>query len=179
MNFKNNKSGITLVALIVTIIVLLILAGISISALTQTGLFEKAKQAKDKSKSAIETENIILGDYENKIENINANTRENSKSLQLDYSKAVDISSYTSEDNKYTIPENGFLVIEYCETNTTVTYSVNVHISDYPFVPYLLDNSWGIREHFSTIINMGQTVYFEYLYNNSNNILLAYFIPFK
>ena len=41
MFFKNSQSGITLVALVVTIIILLILAGISISALTQTGLFEK------------------------------------------------------------------------------------------------------------------------------------------
>ena len=41
-----NEVGITLVALIVTIIILLILAGISIQGLTQTGLFEKANQAK-------------------------------------------------------------------------------------------------------------------------------------
>lgn len=84
MNFKNNKSGITLVALIVTIIVLLILAGISISALTQTELFEKAKQAKDKSESAIETENIILGDYENKIDKITKSSRD-SKNLSVEH----------------------------------------------------------------------------------------------
>ena len=39
---KENRA-ITLVALIVTIIILLILAGISVSLLTQTVLFEKAK----------------------------------------------------------------------------------------------------------------------------------------
>ena len=43
---KNN--GITLVALVITVIILLILAGISISAVTQTGLFGKAKQATEK-----------------------------------------------------------------------------------------------------------------------------------
>ena len=42
---KQNK-GITLVALVITIVILLILAGISIQALTNTGLFEKAKDAK-------------------------------------------------------------------------------------------------------------------------------------
>lgn len=45
---KENK-GITLVALVVTIIILLILSGISIMVLTQTGIFEKAKEAKEKS----------------------------------------------------------------------------------------------------------------------------------
>ena len=39
--------GITLVALIVTIIILLILAGISIASLTGNRLFEKAKLAKE------------------------------------------------------------------------------------------------------------------------------------
>ena len=45
---KKNK-GITLVALVVTIVVLLILAGISISTLTNTGIFGKAKDAKEKT----------------------------------------------------------------------------------------------------------------------------------
>lgn len=42
---KHSK-GITLVALVITIIILLILAGISISSLTQVGLFKKANEAK-------------------------------------------------------------------------------------------------------------------------------------
>ena len=46
MKNKNNQKGITLIALVITIIILLILAGISIAALTNTGLFEKAKDAK-------------------------------------------------------------------------------------------------------------------------------------
>ncbi len=67
---KNNKrknKGITLVALVVTIIILLILAGISISALTQTGLFGKAKLAKDKYENSEELENTTLQEYEKKV----------------------------------------------------------------------------------------------------------------
>ena len=66
-NKKKNIKGITLVALVVTIIILLILAGISISVLTQTGLFEKAKLAKKKQENAQIKENETLGDYENEI----------------------------------------------------------------------------------------------------------------
>ena len=43
---KKQNKGITLVALVITIIILLILAGISISALTGSGLFQKAGDAK-------------------------------------------------------------------------------------------------------------------------------------
>lgn len=45
INDVKNNLGITLVALVITIVVLLILAGISISALTNTGLFKKTNEA--------------------------------------------------------------------------------------------------------------------------------------
>ncbi|OKZ73433.1 MAG: hypothetical protein BHW00_08430 [Clostridium sp. 26_22] len=78
-----NEVGITLVALIVTIIILLILAGISIQGLTQTGLFEKANQAKKEIENSQEEENIILESYENKIDEIvDSSTRENNSALQ-------------------------------------------------------------------------------------------------
>ena len=62
------NQGITLVALVITIIILLILLGISISALTQTGLFSKAKNAEQLSKEKQEEENTTLGTYENEID---------------------------------------------------------------------------------------------------------------
>ena len=64
---KNTK-GITLVALVITIIILLILAGISISALTNTGIFQKAKDAKQKSEDAELDQNTKLDEYENELD---------------------------------------------------------------------------------------------------------------
>ena len=61
------EKGITLIALVITIIILLILAGISIQAITNTGLFESAKKAKNATEDAQIKENGIIGDYENKI----------------------------------------------------------------------------------------------------------------
>ena len=55
MNKKKEK-GITLIALVITIIVLLILAGVTISALSgDNGILTRAKEAKEKT----EKENII------------------------------------------------------------------------------------------------------------------------
>ena len=45
-----NEKAITLVAILVTIIILLILSGITISTLTQTELFEKAQKTKQEVK---------------------------------------------------------------------------------------------------------------------------------
>ena len=58
--FKKNF-GITLIALVVTIIVLLILAGISVSMLTgQNGILNKAAEAKEKTEEAQKEEQIKL-----------------------------------------------------------------------------------------------------------------------
>ena len=71
---KKNK-GITLVALVVTIVVLLILAGISIAALTNTGIFQKAKDAKQKSEEATQNEESLLAEYEVEIDKYTSNDR--------------------------------------------------------------------------------------------------------
>ena len=63
--FKKNK-GITLIALVVTIIVLLILAGISISMLTgQNGILKRAAEAKEKTKQSQAEELSALSKLEN------------------------------------------------------------------------------------------------------------------
>ena len=62
---KNN--GITLVALVITIVILLILAGISISTLTNTGIFQKAKDAKKASENAQKEEDRLISEYEKEI----------------------------------------------------------------------------------------------------------------
>ena len=56
---KNSKA-ITLVALVITIVILLILAGISIQAITNTGLFANAKKAVEETKYANAEEKVKM-----------------------------------------------------------------------------------------------------------------------
>lgn len=65
---SKESKGITLVALVITIIILLILAGISISSLTNTGIFEKVKEAKNKSENAESEQNKKLDEFEKEID---------------------------------------------------------------------------------------------------------------
>ena len=67
MKKLKKQKGITLVALIITIIILLILAGISIAGLTQTGLFKETKEAKQNTLDAQLKENTILNEYDELI----------------------------------------------------------------------------------------------------------------
>ncbi|MEI3392072.1 MAG: type II secretion system protein [Clostridia bacterium] len=73
VNFNENK-GITLIALVVTIIVLLILAGISVSMLTgQNGILNRASEAKEKTAAAQKEENETLNDYEKIMDKYTSN----------------------------------------------------------------------------------------------------------
>ncbi|MCL2859873.1 MAG: type II secretion system GspH family protein [Oscillospiraceae bacterium] len=60
---KNKEKGMTLIALIVTVIVMLILAGVAIRGVINTGLIDKTKQA-------TELYNNSVNDEENNINNI-------------------------------------------------------------------------------------------------------------
>ena len=66
---EKSIKGITLVALVITIVILLILAGISIQAITNTGLFENAKRAAEESKYANAEEKVkmaVMASYDEK-----------------------------------------------------------------------------------------------------------------
>ena len=68
---KGNK-GITLIALVITIIVLLILAGVTIAALSgDNGILTRAKEAKEKTKQAQEDEKQKLSNMENLLGSYN------------------------------------------------------------------------------------------------------------
>ena len=67
MKKYKSQRGITLIALIITIIILLILAGISISALTNQGLFKNAKEAQNATEKAKEEQGKVLNEYEDEI----------------------------------------------------------------------------------------------------------------
>lgn len=64
------QNGITLVALVITIIILLILAGISIASISgQNGLFKRAIQAKNDTANAANVENAAMNSYTDMINN--------------------------------------------------------------------------------------------------------------
>ena len=69
-NIFKNKKGITLIALIVSIIVLLILSGISISMLSgDNGILQKAAEANEKTDEAQREEKMLLEELAELVKN--------------------------------------------------------------------------------------------------------------
>ena len=112
----NSKKGITLVALVITIIILLILAGVAIAQLQDNGLFEKSKLAKEKAQNAQDLEDSTLGDYENEITSYfmgGPRTGEGNESLYTvlydgssETNGGITVASETSEDARRTFTDN-------------------------------------------------------------------------
>ena len=84
MNIRKKQQGITLIALIVTIVVLLILAGVSISLIiNRNGIISKAEVAKQKTEIANEKEKINLSALAAQANNEDAVIRRNDFDKEL------------------------------------------------------------------------------------------------
>ena len=127
---KNNFRGITLIALVITIIVLLILAGVSIAMLTgQNGILSQASKAAEETEvaSAIEQAKIDVLNWQS--EQLKAGqsadiTEELLKNILQgkEYVGTVGDSSFTTAKNGYTVyfDEIDSELIKYGEANETL-----------------------------------------------------------
>lgn len=117
---KLNK-GITLIALIITIVILLILAGVAIASLTNNGLLERAKDAKEKSKMSNAKEKIVLALNEWKVSNLTEGT-----SLEDFLNTNVpndEIDSFeVREYNTYKLLKNGYFLV--ADSNGTIVEDI-------------------------------------------------------
>ena len=104
--------GITLISLIVTIIILLILAGITISSLTNSGLFDKVKEAKGKWKNAQNYEEEQIAKYSNEIDNYISGPRSNMQETVLFEGCSNEVKSYPMNDDYRNYK---FLYVKYAE----------------------------------------------------------------
>lgn len=130
---KNSKNkGITLIALVITIIVLLILAGISISMLSgDNSILQRAGTSKDSTEISQEKENISLA-YNSLI--IDKTSGNSSGDAVADFNKAIksyDSGAFaTSERDKY--------IVTFSNGHKYTLYSSG-KITEYTTQPYAVD----------------------------------------
>ena len=136
-NYSNQK-GITLIALVITIVVLLILAGVSINALFgDSGIIDRAKEAQNETNKATERDKKEIKELSNWLDSkINGTTGGGTTGGDANPSTTPKISTLVgkvvdkntkAEDaygNKITIPK-GFKILEHNPTSSTgaVTYN--------------------------------------------------------
>ena len=125
--YKGTKA-ITLVALVITIVILIILAGISISTLTNTGIFQKAKDAKGASKNAEKEQKQTLSEYERELNKYTAQELTDDKINKV-ISETENIVLKDANGNIFTLPA-GFKVVVNDDTNNAKTVDKGIVIED-------------------------------------------------
>ena len=131
---KNKDRGITLVALVITIIILLILATISIQSLTNTGLFQKAQEAKEKTQNAEENQAKTLNEYEDELNKyISGDVKKTVKKVSDNIGSVLSTTDNTElEDaygNKIVVPA-GFKIVSDSTTSNAQTVDKGIVIED-------------------------------------------------
>ena len=129
---KKSSKGITLIALVITIIVLLILAGVSIAMLTgDNGILTQAKEAKEANIAGTEKEQIQLAmqslKMKKKADNVSTQLTpaELQKQLEDDGAKNVTVEA----------GENGSLVVKYADSKNQYTVNQNGEIAENGQIP--------------------------------------------
>ena len=134
MKKTKRQNGITLVALVITIIILLILATISIQSLTNTGLFAKAQEAREKTRNAEENQARTLNEYEDELNKyISGNVKTPIKKVTDNIGSVLSTTDNTElEDaygNKIVVPA-GFKIVSNSDTNNATTVDKGIVIKD-------------------------------------------------
>ncbi len=142
MNLKSNKA-ITLVALIITIIILLILAGVSLSmVLGENGLINKAQSSVDKYQYSSENEQNLLNQIEEYLDgkglgpSISNTESYVGKYADVDGDGIVDgviyadlavggSGTWNNSNGAYTIPKITTGLKEYCVSKKSYTNAIN------------------------------------------------------
>lgn len=125
---QKNKKGITLVALIITIVILLILSGVAISTLSNTGIFQKAKEAKQKSENMEKIEEKTLSEYEKEL-NKNSSSELTMENANIVLSQTKNTELHDVNGNKIVVPA-GFKIVVNDETNNALTVDKGIVIED-------------------------------------------------
>ncbi len=119
---KNKNSGITLIALVVTIIVLLILAGISISMLSgDNSILSRAGKARESQRGGVIEDEVTLAIEENEIiSNLNKTKSNNDrKKTKLELVEDLLAKGYLKEDEAKKLENEDTIVIG----NKTIDFS--------------------------------------------------------
>ena len=142
------KSGITLIALVITIIVLLILAGVSIAMLTgENGILTQATESKKANTAGTEKEQIGLAMQSLKMKKQADNVTDEITASELDGQLKYDGAKNVEVDNV-----NGYLRVKYGDSKNeyTVDQSGNIESEGEITQPENIAKSWEVVSKLDT-----------------------------
>lgn len=186
LEIKEQK-GITLIALIITIIVMIILAGVAISlTLNDNGIFTRAKMARNEYKKAEEKEKNEIEDAYGEImlatsddakitismKDLNTLIKNKIAEATPDYANGQEI---TFTNKAYTVEKDGYVQVKFNYTTEGIDVDDKVFINEENLYYNRSDNKWNA--FYSPIIQVrkGDIVRYE---NKAQKVSAKYY-PYR
>ena len=160
---KNKQRGVTLIALVVSIIVLIILVGVSIAMLVgENGIIKQAQRAKEETEQAAKDEKIILAKTEDSINQYVEGIKPGEIVIETKKDNYTDIEgnkaivpagfvvSKIPEEQKissglviYDIPQEELNSVNWTNKNEDGSYNVQTEYNQFVWIPCTLDGENG------------------------------------
>ena len=192
---NRQTAGITLIALVITIIVLLILAGITISQLGNSGLFDKAKTAKEVSKNAQNDENDKIAKYSNEIDSYVDGNRDD-VTIAMTETQLRNIIQEEINKNQYVYPKGTRVTLDsgnFTSAKTTTAsddgwvvlrgYINNTNSKGLYLKVGDLEQSFLVSDNYTLAASLpckkGDTITYQLTDWGSTSFAYLYFIPMK
>ena len=173
---KRKEKGITLIALVITIIVLLILAGVSIAMLTgENGILTQAQRAKSETEEAQEKEEILLA-----LNTLQIDDNGYKKVTKEEFQKEID---KQFGEGKADVYENGYnafsIIFKYEDKNYRIEEDGTINKID---IALKITNEEEFKE-FAEEVNNGNSFEEQYVYllndldlNNQEFDTIGYYV---
>ena len=167
MNKLRSNKGITLVALIITIIILLVLATVSINLVMNGGIIDKSKSAIDKYSEEEIGEQIKLAYLECQTEKLS-----NSNINEEDFLTTSLKKTFGNDNVKNVSVTNGKILVEIRTKGDFVKYSYNSKTGISEIVEKWKQGEDGSYSKGKTIgVQVGDIVHYETILNKTENVV--------
>ena len=170
INVVKEKSGITLIALVITIIVLLILAGIIVAQLSGNGLFDKSKIAKEKYTNSQKQEESEIAMLTNEIDKQLEGMRQDKPIFKVLFDSVANTNyhDYSLKDNE-NIEDYDFIEVyarSYDPSGGKICFknSCKIYVPD---IDYVNDSPYCYRIQYYQNSNTNFEVPFKFKNNNT------------
>ena len=129
MNRNRQEKGITLIALVITIIVLLILAGVAIATLTgNSSIIENSNKAAQAYNETASEDDALLGKLENKLKEYTGTN--NGPKQEITAEKIANDTSYIGKYVNYEVPTGGDPDVKWNTNSSWLNWQYGLNTSD-------------------------------------------------
>ena len=165
------NKGITLIALIITIIILLILVGVSVNLLIKGDLFDSAEKAVNGTNAKVEEQQTIVDELAGELDEVEKEIEEQEKQMNLPGTKVNENTKYVRGEKTAWIPK-GFTISK-ADGETTIDGGLVIYLINDKTDEEIKDIKWSGTELEELKKTYDQFVWIPISHEQINNMFIC------